>query len=201
MSLVGALHENLVFSRRTSVLARELASAIPAESTSVLDVGCGDGTIDALLLRRRPALSITGVDVLVRPTTHIPVRQFDGEHLPFDDKSFDVVVLVDVLHHTDDPTVLLDEAIRVSGTAVVLKDHTRNGLFAYTTLRFMDWVGNAHRGVTLPFNYWPKSNWTQAFKKLGLRAYHWNDELGLYPRPASWLFERKLHFVAGLAVS
>jgi SAM-dependent methyltransferase len=201
VSLVGTLHGHLVFSRRTSVLAREIAKAIPAECHSVLDVGCGDGTIDALLLRSRPDLSIAGVDVLVRPKTQLPVQQFDGVHLPFDDKSFDVVLLLDVLHHTDDPTVLLDEAIRVSRTAVVLKDHMRDGLFAYPTLRFMDWVGNAHHGVALPFNYWPRSDWMQAFTRLELRAYHWNETIGLYPPPASWLFERKLHFVAGLAIS
>jgi ubiquinone/menaquinone biosynthesis C-methylase UbiE len=91
MSLVGNLHEHLVFSRRTSVLGREIANAIPAEANSVLDVGCGDGTIDALLLKHRPALSIIGVDVLVRPKTHIVVQQFDGVHLPFDNQSFDVV--------------------------------------------------------------------------------------------------------------
>jgi ubiquinone/menaquinone biosynthesis C-methylase UbiE len=50
-------------------------------------------------------------------------------------------MFVYVLHHTNDPEVLLREAQRVALKAVVLKDHTRNGLLAYTTLRFMDWVG------------------------------------------------------------
>jgi ubiquinone/menaquinone biosynthesis C-methylase UbiE len=79
--------------------------------------------------------------VLVWPHTKIPVTAFDGEHLPFPDKSVDVVMFVYVLHHTNDPEVLLREAQRVALKAVVLKDHTRNGLLAYTTLRFMDWVG------------------------------------------------------------
>jgi SAM-dependent methyltransferase len=200
VNVIGSLHERLVFSRRTEVLAREIADCIPKEANSVLDVGCGDGTIDGLLLRRRSALSIVGVDVLVRPKTHIVVQPFDGVHLPFDDRSFDVVLFLDVLHHTTDPMVLLTEAVRVARTAIVLKDHMRNGLFAYATLRFMDWVGNAHHQVTLPYNYWPRANWLHAFQSLGLHTYQWNEKLGLYPPPASWLFERKLHFVAGLAV-
>jgi hypothetical protein len=52
--------------------------------------------------------------------------------------------------------------------------------------------------VALPYNYWPEERWKQAFEQLGLRIDHWQSRLGLYPAPASWLFERKLHFVAKL---
>ncbi|MGE0418479.1 MAG: class I SAM-dependent methyltransferase, partial [Acetobacteraceae bacterium] len=126
MNPVGTLHEQFVFKRRTRVLSEALAQAIPTEARSVLDVGCGDGSIAALIQAGRPELSITGVDVLVRPETRIPVTQFDGVRLPFDDGAFDVVMFVDVLHHTDDPAVLLREAKRVARQAVVLKDHTKD---------------------------------------------------------------------------
>ncbi len=198
MTVIGKLHERIVFSRRTTVLAREIAKVIPAQSNSLLDVGCGDGTIDTLLLRDLPNLAITGVDVLIRPGTSIPVRLFDGVHLPFDNHAFDAVLFVDVLHHTEDPMVLLKEACRVAKTAIILKDHMRDGIFAYTTLRFMDWVGNAHHNVVLPYNYWRRLQWMRAFEELGLDINQWNERLGLYPSPASWVFERKLHFVAQL---
>ena len=68
-------------------------------------------------MRQRPDLEITGVDVLVRPKNHIPVQLFDGRQLPFPDQSFDAVMFVDVLHHTDDPSVLLREAKRVARKA------------------------------------------------------------------------------------
>lgn len=200
MGAIGVLHERLVFNRRTQVLARELAEMIPADARTVLDVGCGDGTIDALVMRQRPDLEITGVDVLVRPKNHIPVQLFDGRQLPFPDQSFDAVMFVDVLHHTDDPSVLLREAKRVARQAVVLKDHTQDAPFAQHTLRFMDWVGNAHHGVALPYNYWPGDRWRDAFANIGLSPERWNSQLGLYPFPASLIFERNLHFVARLAV-
>ena len=82
--------------------------------------------------------------------------------------------------------------------AVVLKDHTQDGPFAYHTLRFMDWVGNAHHGVALPYNYWPGDRWRGAFDAVGFRPEHWNSRLGLYPFPVSLIFERNLHFVARL---
>jgi SAM-dependent methyltransferase len=198
MGAIGTLHKNLVFGRRTRALAEELAKAIPEEGNTVLDVGCGDGTIDALIKAMRSSLDITGVDVLLRPASRIPVQIFDGQHLPFPNQSFDVVMFVDVLHHTDDPEILLLEAKRVARMAVVLKDHTQDGPFAYHTLRFMDWVGNAHHGVALPYNYWPGDRWRGAFDAVGFRPEHWNSRLGLYPFPVSLIFERNLHFVARL---
>jgi len=197
MSVIGAVHTNLVFGRRVRILASQLANLLP-ENATVLDVGCGDGTLDSLILRSRPDLSINGIDILVRPQTHIPVVPFDGTTIPYPDGAFDVVMFVDVLHHTDDPMVLLREAKRVARRAVVLKDHTKDGFLAGSTLRFMDWVGNRHHGVVLPYNYWTLRQWKQAMAELGLVAAIWNADVGLYPWPANHFFDRALHFVAKL---
>jgi SAM-dependent methyltransferase len=197
MSLLARLHGDLVFDRRTQVLSDRIADLLP-EAAKVLDVGCGDGLIDHLIGQRRPDLAITGVDLIVRPQTQIPVTAFDGTHIPFEDGSFDIVMFVDVLHHTDDPETLLREARRVARQGVVLKDHTRDGLLAGPTLRFMDWVGNAPHGIPLPYNYWPERRWHEAFKRIGLFPAVWLNSLSLYPAPASWLFDRSLHFIARL---
>jgi SAM-dependent methyltransferase len=193
-SVVGALHGRFVFRRRTAVLADHLASFIPP-AARVLDVGCGDGTIDGLIMARRPDISIDGIDPLVRPNTHIPVRAFDGRIIPFPNRSFDVVMFVDVLHHTNYPRVLLSEAARV-GSSVLIKDHFCDGFLAVETLRLMDWVGNARYGVPLPYNYWSKSKWTSAFRELGLHTSEMKFRLNLYPFPLSWFFDRSLHFIA-----
>jgi SAM-dependent methyltransferase len=192
--LIGDLHEKLVFGRRTRVLTGHLSALIPPHAR-VLDVGCGDGTIDCLIMQQRPDLTIEGIEVLTRPNAHIPVKSYDGATLPYPDRSFDVVMFVDVLHHTLDPLALLREAARV-GKMIVLKDHMREGFLANTTLRFMDWFGNAHFGVVLPYNYWSKAQWTAALDALGLNASHVRQSLGLYPAPASWIFDRRLQFVA-----
>ncbi len=108
------------------------------------------------------------------------------------------MLFVDVLHHTRDPIVLLREAKRVARKGIVIKDHCSDDLFDYWTLRFMDWVGNAPHGVVLPYNYWSRQQWLAAFAELQLKVAVWQDRLGLYPSPASFLFERKLHFIAVL---
>ena len=200
MSLLGRLHGDLVFERRTQVLSEQLTAVLP-EGAEILDVGCGDGSIDRLIGELRPDVTISGTDLIVRPQTHVPVTKFDGTTLPHADRSKDVVMFVDVLHHTDDPEILLREARRVARKAVVLKDHTRDGLLAGPTLRFMDWVGNAPHGIPLPYNYWPERRWRDAFARIGLTPTVWLGKLGLYPPPAAWLFDRSLHFIAHLEFS
>ena len=198
MSVVGIAHQKLVFGRRIRVLADRIVEQIP-EGALVLDVGCGDGTLAARLMQLRPDIRVEGIDVMVRPQTAIPVTEFDGVRIGFPDDSFDAVMFIDVLHHTDDPTVLLAEALRVASRAVVIKDHFCDGFAARITLSFMDWVGNAHHGVRLPYNYWPEHRWRAALESLGARVESWQTRLALYPFPASLLFDRSLHFVARIA--
>lgn len=199
MSLIETIHGGYVFKRRVRVLSTHLAEVMPREAT-VLDVGCGDGLIAKLIMERRPDVKLEGIDVLLRPQTHVPVTKFDGFKIPHPDKSFDCVMFVDVLHHTEDPLVLLREAARVARLGVILKDHCRDGWLAQPTLRFMDWVGNARHGVVLPYNYWSNAQWQDAFRKLGLTTAERRADLGLYPFPASLAFERSLHFIARLDV-
>lgn len=197
MSVAGALHARHVHGRRVDRLRGWLAEAVPRDA-SVLDVGCGDGLLTRLLADARPDLRLSGMDVLVRPGAQVPVEAFDGRHIGRADSDVDVVMMVDVVHHAEDPGALLAEASRVARRAIVIKDHLREGFLAGPTLRLMDYVGNAHHGVRLPYNYWTRRQWDAALQGLGLRILSWNDALGLYPAAADWLFGRGLHFLAVL---
>lgn len=195
--MLDAAHQRVVYGRRIKVLARHLSDMLP-RNASVLDVGSGDGLLARRILDSRPDLHIRGVDVLIRPESHIPVERFDGVRLPFRDREFDVVMMVDVLHHATDQQALLRETARVAKRAVVIKDHVVRGLLARSTLSFMDWVGNARHGVALPYSYWTEEQWQRSFAQLGLRTTARRNDLGLYPWPASMVFSRGLHFVAVL---
>lgn len=199
MNVFERIHARFIYGRRLRVLGGYLAGWIP-ENANLLDVGCGDGRLTYLVCAMRPDIFARGIDVLEHPATAIPVQTFDGRTIPFPDASFDVVMLVDVLHHADDPETLLSEAGRVADTCILLKDHLLQGWLARPTLHFMDWVGNARHGVALPYNYWREERWRLAFASLSLDLSHWETKLGLYPPPVGWVFDRSLHFVARLEV-
>ncbi|KQO04925.1 MULTISPECIES: class I SAM-dependent methyltransferase [unclassified Sphingomonas] len=195
--MLAAVHDKLVFGRRVRRLAAVIAERLP-DGARVLDVGCGSGDLAVLIMQKRPDVVIEGIDVLVRPDTAIPVHAFDGAHIPFGDNAFDAAIVVDVLHHTDDPEAVLAEIARIA-PMVIIKDHLRDGIAANTTLRFMDWVGNAAHGVRLPYNYLSRKEWTNIWRTLDLGSSRFATRLSLYPRPFSWLFDRGLHFVTVLS--
>lgn len=194
---LGRLHERAVFNRRVSVLGEALGALIEPGS-AMLDVGTGDGQIARLVASKAPGTTVRGIDIMARPASHIPVDIFDGRTIPHPDKSFDIVSFVDVLHHTDDPRVLLKEAARVARKAVILKDHFSETGLDHLTLRFMDWVGNAPHGVVLPYNYGSRAQWEGWYAEAGLSIETLSTDVPLYPAPFDLVFGRGLHFVARL---
>jgi len=200
MNLSERLHEVYGADRRVRVLAQQIVSVLPRDA-AILDVGCGDGEIDRRVGELRKDVDIRGIDVLVRPDAKIPVVEFDGLEIPYPDDSFDGVLFVDVLHHSDDAKKLLREASRVARSFIVIKDHRMDGFLASQTLRFMDDVGNARFGVRLPYNYWTHQQWQEAFRDLGIDVASWSQDLAIYPWPATLIFDRGLHFLAKLDIA
>lgn len=122
--------------------ARALAAG-PAHS--VLDLGCGRGDSLDLFRRLAPASTWTGLDVedsaevRQRTRTDADFRTFDGEHVPFPDRSFDLVYCVQVLEHVRRPAPLLGETARVlrpggrlAGSTSQLEPFHSRSTFGYT---------------------------------------------------------------------
>src|SRR5262245_52118956 len=135
------LHFGYVQPRRARALAQYLSRFIPPDSR-VLDVGCGDGQVCRLIDSQRPDVAVTGIDVIMRDNSYFPVKPFDGVRIPVPDASQDVVMLIDVLHHSDDPVALLREAKRVARKTLVVKDVMNDSFLADFTLRIMDVMAN-----------------------------------------------------------
>ncbi|NQT51553.1 class I SAM-dependent methyltransferase [bacterium] len=191
LNLVKALHARLVFARRTRVLADALAAVLPAGQ--VLDVGCGDGTIDVQIQQQRPDVTIEGIDIMARPNAAIPVARFDGRYIPFDDGAFRAVTLVDVLHHAGDPPSLLAECARVASDCVIIKDHVADTRWQHMVLRFMDWAGNRPHGVRTRYAFLSTQRWSGLIQGAKLTTKSSTHRLPLYPFPFSLVFGRRLH--------
>ncbi len=197
LTIIKKLHTRFVFQRRTEVLSKWIAELLPNKGV-VLDVGCGDGTIDRMILDQKSGLTITGLDIIKRQETKIPVTVFDGQTIPYPDNSFDSVLFIDIFHHMHDPFVLLREAVRVSKKNVVIKDHYVKTVFDRLLIRCMDWVGNRPYGIPLAYNYWHPKKWDDAWDTTGLKVRHKITKLNLYPFPFTLLFDRYYNFIVQL---
>ena len=193
--ILNNLHSITVMNRRVHRLSVALSDMFDS-SGSVIDVGCGDGTVALSIQSFRPDLQFHGVDVFMRPNVAIPAKVYDGTNIPYEDNAFDYAMVVDVLHHTDDAAAVLSECLRVAKRGVIIKDHVLQGLAAEKTLRFMDWIGNRGHDVRLPYNYLTSDEWSRLFHDTNCELAQRRSRLKLYPAPFSWLFDRQLHFVA-----
>ncbi len=94
----------------------------------VLEVGAGDGSILKLLSDNNFAPEYHAVEISESGVRHIQSRSitnlksvqvFDGYHIPFDDNSFDLVILSHVLKHVEHERLLLRELKRVARYCVI----------------------------------------------------------------------------------
>jgi SAM-dependent methyltransferase len=136
---------------------------------SLLDVGCGDGHNTRALADNAGAKRVVGVDVLVRPTAIIEVHAYDGLHLPFPDRSFEAVSIVDVLHHCTEPQTVIREALRVADKMLVIKDHFAFGPVTNKLLYWMDIAGNAKDSIPVPGTYFHPKEWVAMIGEAGGR--------------------------------
>jgi SAM-dependent methyltransferase len=198
--MLTRLHKLLIRDRRIRVLTEHVTPWI-GPGDHVLDIGSGTGKIAANLQRSQPLAAITGIDILIQPETPIKVVQYDGKTIPFPDKSFDTVIILDVLHHTENPGMLLKEAVRVAKNRIIIKDHFSENRLDHAILKFMDDTGNSYLGIDRTYNYYSRKQWHDLFKANGLTVEKLNSHPRLYTFPLSLFFDRGLHFVASLKIN
>lgn len=145
---------------------------------SVLDVGCGTGRALSYLQRRQPDLRVIGVE----PSEELRAIGYDAgialdalvdgdaTRLAYADNSFDIVCEFGVLHHVEDPRLVISEMLRVSRLGVFISDdnHFAAGSpVARLAKRTLDAIG-----------LWKAAYWLRS----GGRGYRISDGDGLsYP--------------------
>ena len=89
-------------------------------NSDILDIGCLNGNLYNFLGAKLKIKSFTGVDLsnklIELAKTRFPEQtwvQADRLSLPFEDKKFDVVTMLETLEHVDDPRATIKEAVRV----------------------------------------------------------------------------------------
>jgi ubiquinone/menaquinone biosynthesis C-methylase UbiE len=190
---LSSLHEP-IYAARLKVLVKLISPHLHQNDT-VLDVGCGSGTLGHALLSANqalPGLKVTGLEKFKRGGEPIPVTLYEGKRFPLEDRSVDVVIVADVLHHEEEPSVLMQECVRVSRRLVIVKDHQIKGFLAYPRVCLMDWAANVPYGIPCLFRYNTPEQWEAFLKSANLEVTERLNFINLYPPMANLIFGRGL---------
>jgi len=129
--------------------AKVLAAYLSASRDlgSVLDVGCGDGTM--LLAVAQRASKLTGIDSMDQaveltqaqvPASEVILADVE-EGLPFAAQTFDTVLFCDVIEHLRQPVFSLEELFRVTRPAGQILMSTPNSDSLIRRLKGKAWFG------------------------------------------------------------
>jgi 2-polyprenyl-3-methyl-5-hydroxy-6-metoxy-1,4-benzoquinol methylase len=131
-ALASAEHTHFWFRGRAKLLVWALRHHFP-RAASLLDVGCGRGSILVAMRDAFPDMSFAGGELLDaglrlahQQLPGVDLYQMDARALPFD-REFDVVTSCDVLEHLDDDAAVTRELFRAvkpgGGLIVTVPQH------------------------------------------------------------------------------
>ena len=88
-----------------------------SNESAVLDIGAGTGIMSEYAYRCNSSLKYVAVDpaegMLKYASDYIEVHVAIAEALPFEDNSFDAILMGESLHHFQDPELAMKEVVRV----------------------------------------------------------------------------------------
>lgn len=131
----------------------------------VLDVGAGIGVMTQVLVKKGYRVTPLDIKNLSFIDTVVPII-YDGKNFPFKDKQFDSCIILDTLHHTSDPRLILEEAKRVVKDRIIVMENIHNGPFH----KFMTIL--ADRAINFDYgklNHKTDAEWKEIFKSLNLK--------------------------------
>lgn len=129
----------------------------------VLDVGCGTGR--ALFKLKEAGFQVMGIEpseslleiALEKGAAKDEVILASGEKIPLSDSCVEAVCEFGVLHHVENPNLVLEEMMRVASKFIFISDSNRFGQGAY----FMRWI----KLLIYKAGFWPIVNWVRTAGK------------------------------------
>jgi ubiquinone/menaquinone biosynthesis C-methylase UbiE len=191
-------HDSVLRAHRSRTAQNSAGFLLPhlRDDMTLLDVGCGPGTVTADLARVLAGGEVVGVDasgkVLDAAREHaaalgysnVRFEQANAYELPFDDDTFDVVYAHQLLQHLSDPVAALREMRRVAkpGALVAVRDADYAAMAWYPESAGLNEWNELYHEVTHAYGFEPDA---------GRRLMSWVQEAGfggIVPSASSWCY-------------
>jgi SAM-dependent methyltransferase len=127
----------------------------PYDQSWILDIGSGIGTYVRKFREKSPHAFGLDVDFdrVIEGAQTVPNLQVaESEHLPFADRSFDIVVLNEVIEHVTDDARTIAEAVRILRPGGRVLIFAPNRLYLFETHGI--YLGNRYVFRLIPFVNW-----------------------------------------------
>ncbi len=159
---------------------------------TILDLGCGDGAVGAALAKQGYHVELA--DVYEHPFIKTHALPFiacnQRERVPKEEGLYDNVLLLTVMHHSDDPRATLQDAKRLtkSGGRIIIiesvygisdespfgqlsheEQFKTNQFFDHFYNRVLHYSSDPKSKVNVPFNFNTPKGWEYEFCRAGLK--------------------------------
>jgi len=134
----------------------------------VLNLGAGDCRLDFLVRENGPG-EIVSMDVDDFNETSLKLTLYDGLHIPFQDESFDVVLLIFILHHAKEPDKVLREAKRVTRKRIVVFEDVIDNWLNRRQFRLFHRFLRWNQDIPLPYHEKSMRQWRELATRLELK--------------------------------
>ena len=156
--------------KKAYIKSTYLLQIIPHEilentKSKLLDVGSGDGYITRQLLQK--GFNVTKIDVKNLDKYVVNVTIYDGKKLPYQNNSFDLVMVNFVLHHTNNLLDILHEVIRVTNKYIIISEDIID-TYLDKILGFIHVI--KHDGIHYKNNFHSSTEWNEIFNNLNLQV-------------------------------
>ena len=160
-----------------------------SKGKSVLDIGCGNGVV-SYEIKKYFNCSLYGTDIQNYLKRDISFKKIGrGYMLNFDDKEFDVGLIIDVLHHLpfDMQIKLVKEALRVCSEVLIIED--KPTLIGKIIDILINKIHNAKMPITLTFR--TKEEWARLFSENKISFGYHSVKTAFYYPFTHYLFHLK----------
>jgi len=135
----------------------------------ILDLGAGNSCLGQLLEKYHDCRVLNLEVARYQTQNRLPVVIYNGRDIPFKDSSFDIVLILFVLHHAEEPAQVLKEAKRICRRSVIVFEDYIESWHDLLHFRIFHELLAWNKTLTPPRHELNMGQWSQLAKEAGFK--------------------------------